>query len=194
MHSRFLVKASLLSRAFYRQWKGPTVPSASFRPFAISDVVPDAQFWVILALSAYQTFPDTAACWGFSLIPTFRTTPYDPQSILAPDFLSPTVVQANAPPVRVRSYQMSLGGTQPAPEVIFNNGSSNSVNLLGAKKFYLRPGWMLMGLHDINGGGGSGFLVLNAMILALGTECEAVEVGAQKAPRINWGESVSYHV
>src|SRR5260370_768690 len=104
------------------------------------------------------------------VVPSFRTTPFNPQAILNPDFLALN----NAPPV-TRSYQISKGGTQPSPEVIFNAGNSNSVNLL-KRWLYIRPGSILLALHDTDGGGGPGFAVLNAMIIELPYEGETAGI------------------
>src|SRR5260370_1612299 len=176
------MRASVLQRAIYRQWIGPS-GFALFRPYAMSDVVPDGFFWIVLALSAWETFPDTAACWSFMVVPSFRTTPFNPQAILNPDFLALN----NAPPV-TSSYQISKGATQPSPEVIFKAGNSNSVNLL-KRWLYIRPGSILLALQITDGGGRPRLAVLTAMIIELPYCGETAGIkDLSKHPR--WAEEV----
>src|SRR5579859_1817041 len=153
------MRASLLRNVEYKTWKGATVPDSTKRPFVISEPVPKGRIWIVLGVSGADNFPGNEALWLLTLPP--------PASYGGGIFGATIASQVNTPPLS-QAAQVSLGGQNLTTQQMLVFGqNANSVNLLCGKfrRFVLPPEWSMILLEDATGGGGQGFVTLNAMII-----------------------------
>ncbi len=164
--------AELINSATFKKWVGPVVPDSTTRPYVFSELVPDGFEWIILAASATDSFPNNESVFLYAIGPDFARKQSDPP-VLRPDIFTqvPISNQFNVPPIRRSAVQISKGSANFGQEQVCGNtvggGEKGSVNLLTpwSRNRILPARWMLLAAQDVNGGGGSGYMTLEAMVI-----------------------------
>lgn len=159
----------------FRNWRGQVTPDATWRPYVISEAVPQGWRWKILAASLFSTFGTNEAVWLFAIPPQLAKLIQN-QTIGPADgsFFAPTTGGGlhNEPPLK-GAVLLSEGGNTGNNDIGSGFGglsNDSSINVAirrnrAFKKFELDSGWALLGFQASNGGGGTGQMVLSAMIL-----------------------------
>jgi hypothetical protein len=165
------MNACLIAQAEYRQWRGPSVPSAIYRPYAVSERVPDDKVWIVLAASlVVDTFPNNQ-------VPSLYAVP-PPASYLSRFNAAPIEdgifsdnpgVEHNIPPLK-GGVLLSRGGVAATTKEMLSANSQNTVNLLQFRVI-LPPRWILVVAQDANGGGAFNFsITFCAMIIPVSVD------------------------
>lgn len=164
------MKASVLQRMRWAQWFGPNGSNSLFTPYALSQPVPGDEYWRVLAVSitdpaglSNQTaflyaLPGPIAEFfsGNNIILPYLTDnpPYSPGSHDLPPSTKGVMVGNGG----------GRGGVNVTHEIQMLPSSGVSINPLftpfgmtrrGIRRLTLSPGWGLLAVQDLNGGGGA---------------------------------------
>ncbi|HEV2194190.1 MAG TPA: hypothetical protein VGR55_01310 [Candidatus Acidoferrum sp.] len=160
------------SGVLYRQWTGPFLDSTR-RLYVISEPVAKGWHWKLLQVSFWSSFPANEALYLFAIPPALARRISDFAQTDDGSFFSGTIGGVMySPPLR-GAVLLSEGGPTTSPEILSGNAGAQqdtSVNGLMRQKLYpvkfSLPGeWALLAYQSAPGGGGSGNLSLQAMIL-----------------------------
>jgi hypothetical protein len=156
------MRASFLQNVEYKRWVGPQQPNSVFRQFAFSEPVPKGRVWIVLGVSAIDTFPNNESLW-LLLIPP----PSSYSAGLNNFFANLVSSDKNSPPVS-QGVQVSVGGAVSPENSGESVGNKGYVNLISRRfrRFVVPPEWCMAVLQAQNGGGSANdFISFSAMII-----------------------------
>jgi hypothetical protein len=183
---------NLTSRLQYKKWQGLAVTLGTHydgQPFVISDIVPQNQAWLVLALDAlFYTTNMTSPSGNLQsiegyLIPPVQSPPKIAGGNNAADYNffgdwegllvdTPPYPDRNGPPIldAIR-IDTNLAGAQAIQGTSFHIGESKNLMPNGVSKLLVPPGWAMCAYTGLYGATAVGnVMIMRAMFAALTLE------------------------